>query len=170
MDMIVRQAETGEAAEVFALIEAARAYFKKNGIDQWQHGQPNFSTVEDDIAKKRLWIVAADKKIIAIASFLFGEEPYYNTLSGGRWLYDGEYCAIHRVAVDPLYKGHGIAGTIFEAARKLCVSNGVKSLRIDTHRDNKSMARAIEKFDFIKCGVVQMGDGSERLAFERYPL
>ena len=41
-----------------------------------------------------------------------------------------------------------------------------RDLRIDTHQDNAPMLYNIRKHGFEYCGVIHVGDGSERLAFQ----
>ena len=41
------------------------------------------------------------------------------------------------------------------------------SIRVDTHKDNKSMLRFIEKNGFQKCGIVYIRKTDERIAFEK---
>lgn len=49
----------------------------------------------------------------------------------------------------------------------MCRGKEIKSIRIDTHQDNKSMQRLILKNNFEYCGIIYVEDGSERLAYEK---
>ena len=40
-------------------------------------------------------------------------------------------------------------------------------VRIDTHRDNETMLHLIEKNGFIRCGIIIVDDGTERIAFQK---
>ena len=66
---------------------------------------------------------------------------------------------IHRIASSP--ESHGVFREIIEYA--LSVSG---NLRIDTHRDNRIMRYVIERAGFSYCGVINLPDGSERLAYQ----
>ena len=86
----------------------------------------------------------------------------------GQWLTDRPYAVIHRIAVDDKLKGRGIAGWILEQAEHLCRQRGVESLKIDTHQDNTSMRRLLEKQNYHYCGVIQLHrDLSLRVAYEK---
>ena len=86
----------------------------------------------------------------------------------GQWLTDRPYAVIHRIAVDDKLKGRGIAGWILEQAEYLCRQRGVESLKIDTHQDNTSMRRLLEKQNYHYCGVIQLHrDLSLRVAYEK---
>ena len=42
----------------------------------------------------------------------------------------------------------------------------IPHLRIDTHEDNKVMQHVLEKYGFVRCGIVYVPDGSPRIAYE----
>lgn len=42
----------------------------------------------------------------------------------------------------------------------------IPHLRIDTHEDNKVMQHVLEKYGFVRCGIVYVSDGSPRIAYE----
>ena len=70
-------------------------------------------------------------------------------------------------SVDEECKGKGIAGAMMEAVEALCRERGVRSIKNDTHRDNKSMQRFQAKAGFEYCGIIYLADGAERIAFEK---
>ena len=43
----------------------------------------------------------------------------------------------------------------------------LRCMRIDTHKDNKTMQRLILKNGYEYCGIIFVEDGTERLAFEK---
>ena len=55
-----------------------------------------------------------------------------------------------------------------EQAEQMCRQRGVESLKIDTHQDNTSMRRLLEKHHYQYCGVIQLHrDLSLRVAYEK---
>ena len=75
------------------------------------------------------------------------------------------------VCVEEGRKGQGLAGILFEEGEKLCREWGFKNIRNDTHPDNRSMQRAVEKFGFERCGIIYIvgteEDGSPRAAYQK---
>lgn len=49
----------------------------------------------------------------------------------------------------------------------MCLEKGIHSIKVDTHEDNRSMQRFLQKNGFVYCGVIYLQDGSKRLAFEK---
>ena len=154
--------------EVMEIVEAARAYMKRSGIDQWQDGYPSADDYAKDIQNGIAYVAEQDKEIIGLAAVHFGHEDNYDAMTEGKWLTDYEYGAIHRIAVKESLKGGGIGGFIVENAVRMCNERGIHSLRCDTHEDNISMQRLLIKNGFSRCGTVLINNKTlPRVAFER---
>ena len=58
-----------------------------------------------------------------------------------------------------------------KGAGSFCINyayNQCKHLRIDTHEDNIPMQKLLEKNNFVKCGIIYVGENkSPRIAFEK---
>ena len=101
-------------------------------------------------------------------AFILGEEPTYTHIYEGNWKTNGlRYATLHRVAVLEERKGNGIAGNMLHEAEALCRFCNMNSIRIDTHRENLSMQRMMQKNGFVYCGIIYLEDGAERLAYEK---
>ena len=84
----------------------------------------------------------------------------YAVIRDGSWLEEERpYWVVHRVAS---YGGRGAAAWCLDWCWQQC-----DNLRIDTHRDNLSMQRLLEKCGFGLRGVVSCRHGGERLAYQK---
>ena len=129
---------------------------------------PDEATIRQDIQNGTAYLVELDGIVAACATIAFTPDENYTTMVSGQWLSDRPYAVIHRIAVDDKLKGRGIAGWILEQAEHLCRQRGVESLKIDTHQDNTSMRRLLEKQNYHYCGVIQLHrDLSLRVAYEK---
>lgn len=166
--MIFRKTTLEEVTDIMRMIDQAKAYMKEQGIDQWQNGYPNAEAFVQDIEKGYSYVMEDEGKIIGTMAVIFDGEPTYDNIHEGAWRTTEEpYAAIHRVAVDADCKGKGIAGAMMEAVEEICRGRGVRSIKNDTHRDNKSMQRFQAKAGFEYCGIIYLTDGAERIAFEK---
>ena len=166
--MNFRKTKTEEIPQVMKMIDQAKVYMKSQGIDQWQNGYPNAEEIGKDIEKGYSYVMEDEGKIIGTMAVLFANDPNYAKIYEGAWKTTEEpYVAIHRVTVDEDCKGKGIAGAMMEAVEALCRERGVRSIKNDTHRDNKSMQRFQAKAGFEYCGIIYLADGAERIAFEK---
>lgn len=165
--MEFRRAKKEEARKILEIIDSAKDYFKNNHIDQWQNGYPNLTVINDDIEKELNYVLIKDSRIVATAVISFCGEETYDKIYNGKWIIDGKFAVIHRIAVSNEYKGNGFSGKIIKETEILCKDNSVQSIRIDTHRDNIAMQKSIKKSGFEYCGIIYDTDESERLAFEK---
>ena len=165
--MEFRKSVNSDIKDIVSIIEEAQSYFKENNIDQWQDGYPNEETIMNDIESKESYVLLKDNKIIATAYLSFSGESDYDKIYDGKWISQGNYAVVHRVAVSNIMKGNGIARELFKYIEEICLENNIKHIKIDTHRENKSMQKFLNKNGFEYCGVIYLEDNSERIAFEK---
>ncbi|MGI6537553.1 MAG: GNAT family N-acetyltransferase [Caldicoprobacterales bacterium] len=165
--MEFRRAVVSDINRIMDIIKQAQAYLKEQGIDQWQNNYPNPEVIREDIEKGYGYVLLKDGKIIGTAAVSFDGEKTYEKIYDGNWLSSFDYAVIHRIAVDSDFKGQGFASVIIKNVEKMCSDKGVYSVRVDTHEDNKSMQRLLEKNGFQFCGIIYLADNSKRLAFEK---
>ena len=98
---------------------------------------------------------------------LFILKENYDNIYTGKWLSNNEFAVVHRIAVDNNCKGLGLSSLIIKNAEKLWLERCVHSIKIDTHKENKSMQNLLKKNDFEYCGIIYLEDRSKRIAFEK---
>ena len=152
--------------DVMVIINQAKAYFKRNGINQWQDGYPNEESFHNDINQNKSYILIDDDKVIGTMFFAIQNDPTYNYIEG-QWLSHEPYAVIHRIAVDENVKGRSLAFELVKYVIAECDKSNIKSIRIDTHEDNLSMQRFLKKNGFIPCGTIYLSNGDPRIAFEK---
>lgn len=165
--MKFRIAKNEDIQEIMDIIKKAQIYLKNQGVNQWQNNYPNKDAIQTDIDKKDLYLLVEDKDILGIVALSFEGEDTYEKIYEGQWITHDKYAVIHRMAVDMDKKRNGLGNAILEEVEKICISKNIKSIKIDTHRDNKSMRGLLEKNGFIYCGIIYLKDGNERIAFEK---
>lgn len=165
--MQFRKAEEKDAAGIMKIIEQAQADLKKSGVDQWQNGYPNIDVILNDINHNNSYVLAEGDRLIGTAAISFDGEETYNEIYDGKWGSTGSYAVIHRIAIDRGCKGKGFSSVIIENAESMCKEREIRSIRVDTHRDNISMQKMLSKNGFEYCGIIYLKDGSERLAYEK---
>ena len=105
------------------------------------------------------------REAVAYGAAVFDGEPAYAGIEG-RWLTDGAYVVLHRLAVAGGMQGRGLATAFLRRVGELARRRGVCAFRVDTNFDNRRMLRLLEKEGFRFCGTVRYA-GGERLAFEK---
>lgn len=165
--MKFRKAIESDINDIMNIIKQAQKYLKEQGIDQWQDNYPNYETINNDIKNNNGYVLLNDNTIIGTVTIIFDGEKTYDTIYNGRWITNGEYATIHRIAVDSNYKGLGISSIILKNIEEISLQKNMHSIRVDTHRANISMQRFLNKNGFKYCGIIYLEDKKERIAFEK---
>ena len=158
----IRKSELKDIPEMLKTFAIAVQTMRKNGnLEQWINYPPD-GLLEKDIQAGKSYVIEANGKIAGTFYFALEEDPTYLVIDDGAWLNDKPYAVIHRIAVSRDSHGKGVAAFIFDS----CFAR-FGNLKIDTHRDNLPMQRALEKRGFIRCGIIHLANGDERIAFQR---
>lgn len=165
--MEFRKAVKEDAMNIMNIIKGAQDQLKEQKIDQWQNGYPNIETILKDTEDQNGYVLIKNGNVVGYVVAIFGEEKNYKVIYEGKWLSNQEYVVIHRLAIDNRFKGLGLASIILRKIKELCLKKGIHSIKIDTHRDNNSMQRLLQKNGFTYCGILYLEDGSERIGFEK---
>lgn len=163
--MEIRKANFSDFENILNIYDIARQYMVKNGNpNQWaKNNWPPQDLVMKDIEDGKSYVCINDDNIVAVFYYDFGYkiEPTYNIIENGEWIGNDNYGVVHRIATDGTVKGVG----------SFCINyayNQCKHLRIDTHEDNIPMQKLLEKNNFVKCGIIYVGENkSPRIAFEK---
>ena len=165
----LKKATTNDILAIMRIVADAQQYLAALNIDQWQDGYPNEQQIDIDITNNDSYIVLNDaNKIIGTTVFTTKTEPTYNQIEG-EWLTkkEAKYGVIHRLAVSNTYRKSGFAKFVFTYCENQLKQQGIKSMRIDTHKDNKGMQGLLISLGYIYCGVIILNSGAERLAYEK---
>lgn len=163
--MVLRAAAESELPAIWAILQQAIEQRRRDGSAQWQDGYPNEPIIRADIAGRNAYVLVDDGAIVAFAAVIFGVEPAYETIDG-RWLAQGRYAVVHRVACSDAAKGKGVATKLLELVERLCLERDVCSIRLDTNFDNAPMLHIAAKLGYAYCGEITF-QGASRKAYEK---
>lgn len=159
--MQIRKATVEELERIMEIYAQAREFMRQQGNpNQWGSNRPSRQTVLEDIQHRHCNLCVEDGEILGVFCYFQGDDPTYAKIYQGQWLNDEPYGVIHRIAVAA--HGRGVASACFAYAMAQC-----RNLRIDTHRDNIPMQRALAKNGFVRCGIIYIESGDERIAFQK---
>ena len=151
----IRSAVLEDLSAICDLFDKTRQGMKEQGLDQWQDGYPFSSDIEEDMRLDQAYVLVNDEKVVGYFAYTTGKEDVYEKITEGAFREDGyRYSSVHRVAVSPELRGHGLGCRVFDYAVKLAHIDHALSLRCDTHEDNKPMRSLLGKCGFQYCGVV----------------
>ena len=113
--------------------------------------------------------VSENEKVLCGAiTCIFENEPDYEPGYDVKWINREPYLTIHRVAVKKEFYGKGVASRLFNKAFELCKEKNYWNVKIDTHEENYDMKKLLNKFGFVKCGIIKLRKKGEfREAFQK---
>lgn len=161
----IERAKIGDLDSIWQIILYAKEIRKADGSTQWQNGYPFRETILEDIRQGNAYVVRNESEVLGYVAVIFGKEEAYENIDG-KWFSDGDYCAVHRLAVSKTMKGKGLATKILQEVENIARENGVLSIKIDTIFDNIPMLKIVEKLGYAYCGEVYQNN-EPRKAFEK---
>ena len=161
--MEVKQAGPQDIDSILKIIDGARAIMRDCGnMTQWNKGYPSKQIILNDINQGQGFACVTEGEIVGYFCFVKGDnpDPNYEVIEGGAWINDRPYGVIHRLASGR--KVMGIAQNAFDFAFLM-----IDNVKVDTHHDNMPMQNFLKKKGFTYCGVIYVGDGTPRDAFQK---
>ncbi|WP_430609220.1 GNAT family N-acetyltransferase [Enterococcus sp. DIV0876] len=165
----LRQATVADLPSLMRLINEGIAALGAQGSPQWQDGYgPSEEKIRDDILKQESYVLVSHGEIAASAALVSGIDPVYTAIQAGQWVGDGPYLSIHRVVVNPQFKGQRLSAKLLQALEAVAKNKGVFDLRIDTYQANTAMQRNITAAGYSFCGHIEFPiPNGERLAYQK---
>lgn len=163
--MEIRNSTEKDLAQIMEIYSYARRFMAEHGNpNQWgPTNWPPKQLIHNDIRSGTSYVCVHEKRVVGTFFFSSGIdiEPAYRHIENGKWLNDGAYGVVHRIAGDGSVKGIG----------EFCLGWAYRQcghLRIDTHGDNIVMQNLLKKLGFTHCGTVYVEeDNAPRLAYEK---
>ena len=160
--MQIRKTQPADLTAIAEIYENAKRFMTESGNPtQWNgFGAPGLESAKEDMEKGVGYVLEEDGEILAVFMFSVGEDPTYKKIYEGEWKNSDSYAVIHRIAVKE--QGRGLIDYCINECFKIC-----PNLKIDTHRDNIPMQKALLKRGFVYCGIIYLENGDERLAYQK---
>jgi O-6-methylguanine DNA methyltransferase len=165
--MIFRKSIEKDLKKIMEIVNGAKELLKENEVDQWQSGYPNEEVILEDIEKGYSYVLEDKGVILGTTALSFDREKTYDEIYDGEWVSSGKYGVIHRIAVNRNIKIKGIGTEIIKRSEEICFDKGIKNIKIDTHEDNITMKKLLEKNNFKYCGVIYLEGNIKRIALEK---
>jgi ribosomal protein S18 acetylase RimI-like enzyme len=145
--MQIRLATHQDIAALMALVR------RVVGNLQWDESYPNEGVFERDIDLKQLWIAETGPDIAGIAAITMDQEPDYAQVG---WDISEPAIVVHRLAVDPAFRGAGVASSLMQTAEQIAVERGISAVRVDTNTQNAATQRLFPKLGYQLAGEISL--------------
>lgn len=156
---MIRLASLKDVDELNEILLNARNYMHMNGNPtQWNGVYPDRDDIVEHINKKDMYVIEIESRIQFAFVFKTDVEPTYKVIDGS-WLNDEPYGVFHLV-ISRMEVKH-LGDRMIEFGRQK-----VDNLRIDTHSNNVSMKKLVERNSFVFTGIIYVEDGTPRNAYQ----
>ena len=152
--MRIRLATQYDLPALMALVRRVVPLMLATGNRQWDEGYPNESVFERDIALRQLWVAEAEDSIAGVAALTVDQEPEY---AQADWDMNAKALVVHRLAVDPAFRGAGVASALMQKAEEVAAEQRFAVVRVDTNTKNAATQRLFPKLGYRLAGEIGLG-------------
>jgi ribosomal protein S18 acetylase RimI-like enzyme len=157
--MKIEKAILSDIEQLLSITKSCAKFMIENGIFQWNELYPSKEVLLNDIALTQLWKLVEDNLIIGLVVFTEIEDKEYINV---QWLSKNSTSLyIHRLAVHPKFQGKGYAQKLINFGENYAISNGYKSMRLDTFSQNKRNLQFYEKQQYKRLESIYFPKQSE---------
>jgi ribosomal protein S18 acetylase RimI-like enzyme len=168
--MQIRMATQDDLQALMELVRRVVPLMSATGNLQWDDTYPNETVFLRDIDLGQLWVAEVDGSIAGVAAITMDQESDYVQVG---WDIHENAIVVHRLAVDPAFRGLGAAGALMQKAEEVAVQQSITVLRVDTNTKNEATKRLFPKLGYLLAGEISLDfrPGLRFLCYEkRLPL
>ena len=129
-----------DLAEIYKFFEHSIHYQEKNGYPVWRNYDKN--AIAKDIEEKNQYKVVVDLKTAIVFSVRYSDKIIWRDLDTGNSIY------LHRIVVNPEFKGQRLFGSILNWVIEHAKQKGLSSIRMDTWAANPTIINYYKGFGF----------------------
>lgn len=150
---MIRQATDEDISTIEGILLGAAKWMDESGLHQWETDQVKWDVISKYFVASDFYI-AYDNGSAAACMAIIDYDPNFWDIPKGESLY------IHKVAVVRDYAGKGYSKKLIEFAKEKARSLGIKTIRLDCHRNRYKVRAIYEREGFVCVG--------EKTLFGRY--
>ncbi len=151
--MRIRLAIREDLPALMALMRRVVPLMLATGNLQWDENYPNEAVFQRDIDQGQLWLADVETCIAGVAAVTMDQEPDYAQVG---WDINEPAVVVHRLAVEPEFRGAGIARALMQKAEEVAAERGIPVLRVDTNTQNEATQRLFPKLGYRLAGEISL--------------
>jgi len=152
----IRRANIEELGVIHTIIRDATLNMDQKGIPQWDEIYPNKEILTNDIKRKEMHVIVQEGRVAGFVVINEEQPPEY---AGIGWRHPGRALVVHRLTVDPIYQGRGLATCLMDFVEETAVIEGYNCIRLDAFTRNPVAFKLYEGRGYRNAGVVLFRKG-----------
>lgn len=161
----MRRAHAMDLPRLMALLQRVVPLMRADGNMQWDEKYPNEKVFTRDIELGQLWVAEQGDGVLAGVIAITTDQPPEYAQAG--WDIRQPAIVPHRLAVDPAYRGTGIASALMQQAEVTARERGIPLLRVDTGAQNVVVQRMFLKLGYTLAGETSFRGGLRFLCYQK---
>ncbi|MEZ0538530.1 GNAT family N-acetyltransferase [Fibrella arboris] len=149
--MTIRLATPDDVPGLLLLLKRVVPLMQESGNFQWDATYPNAAVFQDDLAKQQLWVADIDGQLAGVSAITTDQEPTYAEVG---WDISEPAIVTHRLAVDPAFRGKGVAKALLLQADEVARQRHIPILRIDTNTQNQATQQLFPALGYVYAGEI----------------
>ena len=164
--MIVRKANKSDLGDMMLMYNSCVKGMLKNGITQWDETYPNSEIILDDLKARTYYVAEINGVIVGGINIDEKQDPTYLSID---WQdKTNQFLVVHRLAVKEEFWQNGVGKKLMLFVEEVILEEGLKSIRLDTYRDNPKAMEFYKKLGYTQLGHIYLKEGkNEYYCFEK---
>lgn len=156
-EIILRKANHEDLQAILSIFQGAIKVMDSNGIHQWDSIYPSEEIINNDILNNHMFLGEIHNEI---ASVFVLNQDYDKEYANGDWQYkELSFFVIHRLCVNPAFRGKGIGTMTMQLIEEFLRNNGIEAIRLDAYSLNPVALKMYEKLGYKKVGEANWRKG-----------
>jgi ribosomal protein S18 acetylase RimI-like enzyme len=138
--MLISNTQPNDLPIIFHLFDQSIQYQEKHGYPTWKNYDQN--AIKKDIEVGNQYKIVLNNRIAIVFSVAYSDRIIWRAMDTGESVY------LHRIVVNPEFKGQKLFGAIVDWAIQHIKEKGLKSIRMDTWAANANIIDYYKSFGF----------------------
>jgi ribosomal protein S18 acetylase RimI-like enzyme len=138
--LTIENTTTADLPFVYELFDLSIIYQEKKGYPVWKNYDK--STLVKDVNNKNQYKIVINEQIAMVYSVCYSDKILWRQMENGDAIY------LHRIVVNPKFKGQRLFGHILEWSVQHAKSKHLKFIRMDTWADDGNIINYYKGFGF----------------------
>jgi len=137
---LITNTEKSDLPLIFEFFEHSINYQEKHGYPAWKHYDKD--VIVKDVENKNQYKIMVESTMAMVFSVRYSDKLIWRELDNGDSIY------LHRIVVNPVFKGQKLFGVILNWAKDHVRQKALRSIRMDTWADNPTIINYYKTFGF----------------------
>ena len=151
--MRIRLATPEDIPALALLMQRVVPLMRAVGNLQWDENYPNPEAFARDVQRGQLWVAEINGAVAGIVALTSDPEPDYVQAD---WDHTEPALVVHRLAVDPEFRGAGVARALMQQAEQVAAAQALPVIRVDTNVENQATQRLFPGLGYRFAGEITL--------------